>query len=29
TTPNVRNVRTALTLSKVKDKGLVPFGPSS
>lgn len=23
--PNVRNVRTALTLSKVKDSGLVPF----
>ena len=24
-TPNVRNVRTALTLGKVKDEGLVPF----
>lgn len=24
--PNVRNVRTALTLSKVKDQGLVPLG---
>lgn len=23
--PNVRNVRTALTLAKVKDEGLVPF----
>jgi DNA-binding Lrp family transcriptional regulator len=27
--PNVRNVRTALTLSKIKDEGLVPINETS
>lgn len=28
-TPNVRNVRTALALGKLKDEGLVPMGPAA